>query len=78
MIWLKSCPRCQGDLFDAVDEHERFAACLQSGHYLISAQLAALDAGVFVPNAPGENGVDVQPDSSRSATETRGAAVFGG
>jgi hypothetical protein len=39
MMWLKGCPRCQGDLYEepAVGAHSvavRFVSCLQCGHSL--------------------------------------------
>ncbi len=34
MFWLKSCPRCDGDLYDARDLFGGYLACLQCGHYL--------------------------------------------
>ena len=34
MFWLKSCPRCAGDLYDARDLFGGYLACLQCGHYL--------------------------------------------
>ncbi len=34
MIWLKRCPRCDGDLFENSDMYGRYIACLQCGHYL--------------------------------------------
>jgi hypothetical protein len=31
MIWLKSCPRCRGDLFMDSDYYGRFVSCIQCG-----------------------------------------------
>ena len=42
MFWLKYCPRCRGDLFENVDIHGDYIACLQCGHYLSLAEEDAL------------------------------------
>ncbi|MDA0264772.1 MAG: hypothetical protein O3A93_11395 [Chloroflexi bacterium] len=34
MFWLKSCPRCFGDLYDNADIYGNYIDCLQCGHYL--------------------------------------------
>lgn len=34
MFWLKSCPRCTGDIYDARDLFGGYLACLQCGYYL--------------------------------------------
>ena len=31
MLYLKSCPRCQGDLYSDRDAHGAFRQCLQCG-----------------------------------------------
>jgi hypothetical protein len=38
MFWLKSCPRCRGDLYEGKDVYGRYVACLQCGHYLGEAE----------------------------------------
>jgi hypothetical protein len=38
MVYLKACPRCQGDLFPERDRRSRFLACLQCGHTLTSQE----------------------------------------
>ena len=38
MFWLKSCPRCHGDLYDNADIYGDYIDCLQCGHYLTSAE----------------------------------------
>jgi hypothetical protein len=32
MVWLKACPRCQGDLFLEQDHYGKFKTCLQCGY----------------------------------------------
>ena len=32
MIYLKACPRCQGDIHITGDQYGRFAKCLQCGY----------------------------------------------
>ena len=34
MFWLKSCPRCKGDLYENKDIYGRYVACFQCGHFL--------------------------------------------
>ena len=34
MFWLKSCPRCRGDLIQARDHYGCYISCLQCGHHL--------------------------------------------
>ncbi len=31
MFWIKSCPRCRGDLCDGQDQYGSFVSCLQCG-----------------------------------------------
>ena len=40
MYWMKSCPRCEGDLFDGSDIYGRYVSCMQCGHYLTEAEEA--------------------------------------
>ena len=42
MIWLKSCPRCHGDLFDNTDIYGSYIDCFQCGHYLTAVEDAGL------------------------------------
>jgi hypothetical protein len=50
MLWLKGCPKCNGDLNQERDMYGEYTACLQCGYYLspldevtlyYSAQLSA-------------------------------------
>lgn len=34
MLWLKACPRCEGDLVLEEDMFGSFVSCLQCGHIL--------------------------------------------
>ena len=34
MLWLKGCPRCNGDLNQERDMYGEYTACLQCGYYL--------------------------------------------
>ena len=64
MFWLKSCPHCAGDLYDARDLFGGYLACLQCGHYLSELEelavgcmsAAASETGLTKPEA-GEYGV---------------------
>jgi hypothetical protein len=47
MMWLKGCPKCQGDLFEepAIGLHavaSRYVSCLQCGHVLTEHEEALL------------------------------------
>ncbi|MBI3969499.1 MAG: hypothetical protein HY329_27965 [Chloroflexi bacterium] len=37
MMWLKSCPRCQGDLYLEHDIEFSSVKCIQCGHYMPDA-----------------------------------------
>jgi hypothetical protein len=54
MFWLKSCPRCCGDLYEGKDIYGRYVACLQCGHYLGEAEDLLLR---YLPR----RGVEVRP-----------------
>ncbi|MBI4202200.1 MAG: hypothetical protein HY532_03680 [Chloroflexi bacterium] len=41
-LWLKQCPKCQGDLFLDRDMYGPFVSCLQCGYYLNEGQMQAL------------------------------------
>ncbi|MDA1128344.1 MAG: hypothetical protein O2913_06575 [Chloroflexi bacterium] len=45
MFWLKSCPRCQGDLHENSDIYGSYIDCLQCGHYLTVDEDASLRSG---------------------------------
>ena len=38
MFWLKSCPRCHGDLYEKADIYGPYIDCLQCGHYLTAIE----------------------------------------
>ena len=40
MFWLKSCPRCHGDLFQERDHYGWYVSCMQCGHHLNEVQEA--------------------------------------
>ena len=42
MFWLKSCPKCVGDLYEASDHQGNYVSCIQCGHYLGEAEEARL------------------------------------
>ena len=45
MFWLKSCPRCQGDLYAERDRDGLCVRCLQCGHELTDRQRLRLLPG---------------------------------
>lgn len=38
MFWLKSCPKCDGDLYGDRDQYGPYISCVQCGHYLTEAE----------------------------------------
>ncbi len=51
-VWIKRCPRCRGDLYEAVDTHGRYIECFQCSHTLSTAEERALRGkGVARPAA---------------------------
>jgi hypothetical protein len=42
MWWLKSCPRCGGDMNEDSDQYGHYIACIQCGHYLTEAEEVVL------------------------------------
>ena len=47
MYWLKSYPRCSGDLFENSDNNRSYIDCFQCGHYLTAAEEAYIRYGNF-------------------------------
>lgn len=47
MLWLKTCPRCHGDLTEGQDLYGPFIACIQCGHYLPEWQERLLRRGLL-------------------------------
>ncbi len=45
MFWLKSCPRCHGDLNENTDIYGNYISCLQCGHYLTAIEEAYVRDG---------------------------------
>ena len=42
MLWLKGCPRCDGDLVEEKDRYGMYVACVQCGYELTGEQEAVL------------------------------------
>lgn len=40
MIWIKSCPRCRGDLLQNRDLYGWYVSCFQCGHHLSEVEEA--------------------------------------
>ena len=45
MLWLKTCPKCSGDLSQERDDYGPYIQCTQCGLVLNQIQEAALKAG---------------------------------
>jgi hypothetical protein len=41
-MWLRSCPKCRGDLCLTVDVSVKYITCLQCSHDLTFTEIAAL------------------------------------
>ncbi len=55
MVWLKACPKCQGDLFLDQDHYGKFKTCVQCG-YLREVIEASVQAAQTPPTASGTDG----------------------
>jgi hypothetical protein len=44
MIWLKECPRCQGDLILDQDHYGKYKTCVQCGYLRDVVETAANEA----------------------------------
>lgn len=76
MFWLKSCPRCRGDLYEGQDMYGRYMACLQCGHYLGEAEKPILR---YLPQwgaeaRPGQ-GAEDGPVTARAPDDARALQV---
>ena len=40
MFWVKSCPKCHGDLYRDSDTYGTYIACIQCSHYLTQVEEA--------------------------------------
>ncbi len=48
MMWLKSCPRCRGDLVLDSDYYGNYVSCIQCGASLDKSQKTILQQRLFV------------------------------
>jgi len=82
MMWLKSCPRCSGDLYKRKDVYGDYIACIQCGHYLGESEQARLlgqDPPVAEPVAnpkPERGGNPLQFPKSRKTSYRRDNRYF--
>ena len=49
MMWLKACPRCNGDLYRKDDMYGSYTACLQCSRYVPEAEQERLMRPVIGP-----------------------------
>ena len=49
MVYLRACPKCQGDLYDSIDIHGPFLSCLQCGYL---RDLGTPNVAVLVEKTP--------------------------
>ena len=45
-VWLRSCPRCRGDVSEREALDGKYRACLQCGHELTEGEVAAMQRRV--------------------------------
>lgn len=38
MIWIKSCPKCRGDLVEIDDIYGKYVSCLQCGREMVAVK----------------------------------------
>ncbi len=43
MFWMKSCPKCTGDLYQDSDKYGLYTSCMQCGRYLTEAEELMLE-----------------------------------
>lgn len=48
MMWLKSCPRCRGDLMLDSDYYGHYVSCIQCGASLDKSQQDVVEQRLFV------------------------------
>jgi hypothetical protein len=53
MMWLKSCPRCRGDLVLDSDYYGQYVSCIQCGASLDKSQQGILEQRLFVDRPAG-------------------------
>ncbi len=81
MMWLKSCPRCQGDLYARNDSFGPYIACAQCGHTLNAVQELALKPRTVTQPVHQRSGVlrsdrsAAHPGSSRGVPPERRVAA---
>ena len=56
MFWLKSCSRCEGDLYMDDDTYGTYISCVQCSRYLTEEE-----QGQFLGTARAPNFIDVIP-----------------
>lgn len=49
MVWLKECPRCDGDLFLDQDCYGKFKTCVQCGYMKDLAEASPEEAPFIAP-----------------------------
>ena len=42
MVWIRCCPRCNGDLQDNRDIYGNYFVCIQCGYYLTDSEASRL------------------------------------
>jgi hypothetical protein len=60
MIWLKECPRCQGDLILDQDHYGKYRTCLQCG-YLRDLVETAVNGASAATGTGGDNPFQLAP-----------------
>jgi hypothetical protein len=74
MIWLRSCPRCHGDLTVESDIYGRYLSCLQCGGEIDEAEIRRL-ARIWMPFV--QSGPAIQKQLTRGVGREADAARSG-
>ena len=61
MMWLKSCLKCHGDLYESRDHYGRYVTCLQCGHHLNDFEEITLGI-VLSPNPLADTAIETAPE----------------
>ncbi len=65
MVWLKCCPRCNGDLCENEDLYGRYTVCVQCGYYLSEVEEVVLKYSSPIQVGEGDEKVPVSAESAR-------------
>ncbi len=68
MVWLKECPRCQGDLFLDRDHYGEFKTCVQCG-YMKDLVEANANETLSIASGDGTHGISFKAFTAMQAAD---------